>query len=247
MQAHAVETATETTAMLVRADGPLGRHLASELESQGWHVWERSAADVVEGRVGSYPPDAVLLIPDESSPEAVLVLQSLDESFAAVPVLVVTDSAQQAAKALQAGAAAVAPTNASEALLAAQLRALQRLVVSARYAIDPAGVIRVRTLKVDTLRCEVWTGNKRIDLTPTEYRILHTLARHPGRALSSDFLLQQSSGTELPMPGAREIVKVHVARLRKKLREATGERDFIRNVRNVGYLLERRRRGARRP
>ena len=247
MAMQALETASETTAMLVRSDGPVGRHIAAELESQGWHVWERSAADVVEGRVGSYPPDAVLLFPDEREPDALQVLQSLDESFSAVPVLVVTDNPQQAAAALEKGAAAIASTTTSEALLTAQLRSLQRLVVSARYAIDPAGVIRVRTLKVDTLRCEVWAGNKRIDLTPTEYRILHTLARHPGRALSSDFLLQQSSGTELPMPGAREIVKVHIARLRKKLRDATGEKDFIRNVRTVGYLLERRRRGARRP
>lgn len=246
MVMQALDTSAETTALIVRSAGPLLAHIGRDLESQGWHVWERTASDVVEGRVGSYPPDAVILVPREGAPDPVDVIQSLDEAFSAVPVLVVTDDADVVARVLQAGAAGVAPTATPDAVLCSQVRALQRMVSQARVAVDPAGIIRVRTLKVDTLRCEVWAGNKRIDLTPTEYRILHTLARHPGRALSSDFLLQQSSGNELPMPGAREIVKVHVARLRKKLREATGERDFIRNVRNVGYLLERRRRGARR-
>jgi len=243
---QALETAAETTVMVVRTAGVLGKDLVSDLEARGWHVWERTPVDVVEGRVGSYPPDVVVLYADPASADPALVLHSLDELFGAVPVLAVADDPELAKSLLQSGASAWISPIAAPELIALQARALQRLAVSARYASDPAGVIRVRSLKVDTLRCEVWAGNKRIDLTPTEYRILHTLARHPGRALSSDYLLQQSTGSELPMPGAREVVKVHIARLRRKLREATGEGDFIRNVRNVGYLLERRRRGARR-
>lgn len=243
---QALDTAAETTVMVVQTAGVPGKELVSDLEMRGWHVWERTPADVVEGRAGSYPPDVVVLYADPAGAEPALVLRSIDELFGAVPVLVVTDDPELAKSLLQSGASVTMPSTAAPELIALQARALQRLALSARYATDPAGVLRVRSLKVDTLRCEVWAGNKRIDLTPTEYRILHTLARHPGRALSSDYLLQQSTGSELPMPGAREIVKVHIARLRRKLREATGESDFIRNVRNVGYLLERRRRGARR-
>jgi len=120
----------------------------------------------------------------------------------------------------------------------AQLRAVLRHNAGARPAAEPGGILRVRALKVDIMRFEVTANHHRLDLTPTEYRILHALVKHAGRVLGADFLLQQAAGGSIKTPGAREIIKVHVARLRRKLFEATGEPDYIVNVRNVGYLLE---------
>src|SRR5581483_1810916 len=145
-----------------------------------------------------------------------------------VPIIVLTDDLGAAEQALFAGATAVLPSQARTSLLHAQLRAAMRSMAGTQQSEAP-GALRVRALKLDPLRCEISANGRRLELTPTEYRILSTLIRYAGRTLGSDFLLQQSSGVALGDQSAREIVKVHVARLRRKLEEATGDPDYILN------------------
>jgi len=74
-----------------------------------------------------------------------------------------------------------------------------------------------------------------VPLTGGEFDLLCVLARHPGRVLSRDFLLDQTRGREAG-PFDRTI-DVQVGRLRKKL-EATPEKpQIIKSVRNAGYML----------
>ncbi len=215
------------------------------LDTLGWRPWYLTVAELTRGDVLSRPPDAALVAMTESITSVIDAVQSLVSEAPGVPIVVLTDDLGAAEQALFAGAAAVLPAEARTSLVHAQLRAMLRQAGAAKQFSESAGVLRVRALRVDTLRCEVMISNRRLDVTPTEYRILSALVRHAGRALSAEFLLQQSSGVEIGTAGAREIIKVHIARLRKKLQDATGEPDYIANVRKVGYLLDRRRRGPR--
>ena len=217
------------------------------LDKLGWRPWRLSVPDLTRGDVVSKPPDAAIVAMGDSLAGVIEAVQGLVSEAPGVPIIVLTDDLGAAEQALFAGATAVLPARARTTLVHAQLRSAVRHAPAVKHTNEGAGVLRIRALKVDTLRCEVIANGHRLDLTPTEYRILSTLVRYAGRALGADFLLQQSSGLDISGASAREIVKVHVARLRRKLEGATGEPDYIINVRNVGYLLDRRRRGARKP
>jgi len=74
-----------------------------------------------------------------------------------------------------------------------------------------------------------------VALTRGEFDLLVTLAQHPGRVLSRDFLLEATRGREAA-PFDRTI-DVQVGRLRRKLEPGAAEPQIIKSVRGAGYIL----------
>ncbi|MFL6663305.1 MAG: response regulator [Rhizobacter sp.] len=74
-----------------------------------------------------------------------------------------------------------------------------------------------------------------VPLTSGEFDLLCAFARHPGRVLSRDFLLEQTRGREAA-PFDRTI-DVQVGRLRKKLEADAEDPQLIKSVRGAGYIL----------
>ncbi len=72
-------------------------------------------------------------------------------------------------------------------------------------------------------------------LTAGEFDLLCAFAKHPGRVLSRDFLLEQTRGREAG-PFDRT-VDVQVGRLRKKLGDDGDDPKIIKSVRSAGYVL----------
>lgn len=94
-------------------------------------------------------------------------------------------------------------------------------------------LLRVGPLEVDLDRVIARIEHSRLELTPTEFRLLETLARVPGRAFSRMELLEAA----LPESDALErVVDVHLKNLRKKLENA-GAPHLLETVRGVGYRL----------
>lgn len=94
-------------------------------------------------------------------------------------------------------------------------------------------LLRVGPLEVDAERVMARVDQHRLDLTPTEFRLLESLARVPGRAFSRMELLDAA----LPESDALErVVDVHMKNLRKKLEQA-GAPYLLETVRGVGYRL----------
>ena len=77
--------------------------------------------------------------------------------------------------------------------------------------------------------------NQDVALTSGEFELLSAFARHPGRVLSRDFLLEQTRGREAA-PFDRT-VDVQVGRLRKKLEVDAEDPQIIKSVRGAGYIL----------
>lgn len=76
---------------------------------------------------------------------------------------------------------------------------------------------------------------REVGLTSGEFDLLRTFARHPGRVLSRDFLLERTRGREAA-PFDRTI-DVQVGRLRKKLEADPEDPQLIKSVRGAGYIL----------
>ncbi|MFS2164152.1 winged helix-turn-helix domain-containing protein [Variovorax sp. Varisp62] len=74
-----------------------------------------------------------------------------------------------------------------------------------------------------------------VPLTGGEFDLLQAFARHPGRVLSRDFLLEQTRGREAA-PFDRTI-DVQVGRLRKKIEADADDPQLIKSVRGAGYIL----------
>ena len=90
-------------------------------------------------------------------------------------------------------------------------------------------------LSIDAARRSVLRQGVALELTGTEFDLLHLLAREPGKVFSRDDILNQLRGHEAEL--YTRAVDIVVSRLRKKLEPL----DCIKTLRNAGYSLALRR------
>jgi len=146
---------------------------------------------------------------------------------------------------LAAGADAVCPYPPPADLFEGQLSALARRASAPPQEPPIPEVVTVRDLTVDNARYQATFAGTRLNVTPAEFRILASLARRPGKVVPTDTLSIEALGNSDGGRGARDTLKVHVRRIRNKIRDVGGTPDYIWNIRGVGYMLERRASGAR--
>jgi two-component system phosphate regulon response regulator PhoB len=94
-------------------------------------------------------------------------------------------------------------------------------------------------IEIDRLNHAARTEQGELALTPTEFKLLWTLARQPGRPFSRHELMDLSRGEDAN--ALERTIDVHVRSLRQKLGELA---DVIETVRGVGYRLRPEREGA---
>ena len=102
---------------------------------------------------------------------------------------------------------------------------------------NPAAVeetLSYQDIEMKTKQHRVFRGGHQIKLAPTEYRLLLTFLRSPGRVWSREQLLDLVWGQNIYVED--RTVDVHIGRLRKALMQFGG-RDPIRTVRGTGYSL----------
>ena len=98
-----------------------------------------------------------------------------------------------------------------------------------------AGPLVFEGLRIDPVRRSVQCQGRPVELTGTEFELLHLLARESGRVLSRDDILNQLRGHEAEL--YTRAVDIVVSRLRKKLEPL----DCIKTLRNAGYSFALRR------
>jgi two-component system phosphate regulon response regulator PhoB len=113
---------------------------------------------------------------------------------------------------------------------------LQRIKVLLRRgaAAEPTPeVLQVGPLKLDKRGHRVTLKNEPVLLTPTEFRLLETLMRQPGRAFSRQDLMESAIGDGAIV--LERTIDVHIKSLRRKLGTMG---DYIETVRGVGYRFQ---------
>ncbi|RLD09907.1 MAG: hypothetical protein DRI56_03515 [Chloroflexota bacterium] len=93
-------------------------------------------------------------------------------------------------------------------------------------------------IMVDLERREIWRGNTRAHLTPTEGKLLSVFLENRGRVMTHNeivFLVQGFETTEWEAP---EVLRPMISRLRKKLAIFPGMEDWVSNVRGTGYVFD---------
>jgi len=97
--------------------------------------------------------------------------------------------------------------------------------------------LQVGALVLDEDAHRVWLNDEEVELSPTEYRLLHYLMLNAGRVVSKNQILERV--WDYDFDGDGRVVEVYISYLRKKL-EREGEPAVIRTVRGFGYSLEAR-------
>ncbi|RKX87889.1 MAG: DNA-binding response regulator, partial [Spirochaetes bacterium] len=103
--------------------------------------------------------------------------------------------------------------------------------------IDKHKVIKIDKIEINLEKDEVSIDSKRINLTPNEYSLLSCLASRSGWVVSWQALLKGVWGHE-DWEGGREMVKVNIQRLRKKIEPDPHSPEYILNEWGKGYRFK---------
>lgn len=147
------------------------------------------------------------------------------------PVLILTarDTIEDRVRGLDRGADdyLVKPFAFSELL--ARLRALQR-----RPPLQLDTVLQVGDLTMDTVKREIRRGERTIDLTPLEFKLLECLLRQGDRVVTRTQILQHV--WDVDFYSDSNVVDVYIGYLRRKI-DRGEERTLLQTIRGVGYSL----------
>ena len=107
-----------------------------------------------------------------------------------------------------------------------------------RTSIDPIKVdtIQVGDLAIDLEKHTVNIAGKPIELTPTEFEILVTLARHPKRVFTRLQIMEQAQGNAFE--GYERTIDAHIKNIRIKLEPNPKKPTYVQTVFGIGYKLD---------
>jgi DNA-binding response OmpR family regulator len=192
-----------------------------------------TAADGTEGLAAARDRSPDLVILDLMMPglDGIEVLRRLRAADPRLPILLLTarDAPADQVEGLEQGADDYVVKPFTFEVLLARTRALLR-----RGAADQAPILTFADLRLDTGAHEAVRGGRSIELTATEFALLHQFMQHPRRVLSKDVLLDRVWGYDFG--GNANVLEVYVRQLRQKL-EAGGETRLIQTLRGSGYVL----------
>ncbi len=212
--------------------------VANFLESEGFTVARAADGEEALARMGTDPPDLVLLdwmLPGRSGLD---VCGQIRRQGGDIPIIMLTARVDEGDKVLglDQGADDYITKPFSLRELAARIRSVMRRCPQAgdveRSRAD-SQIIRRGPLIIDTEKFEAWKDDVRLYLTATEFKILQTLAQRPGVVYSRLQLMRIAMGDAYV--NCERSIDTHVSNLRKKIGDSPGEPRFVLTVFGVGY------------
>lgn len=207
--------------------------LCFELRWPGANVLSTSSGQEALEVLETESPDLIILDLGLPDMDGIDVLKDI-RLFSDVPVVILTvrDEEVSKVKGLENGADDYIVKPFSHIELLARVKA----VVRRGRISEPTGgeqPLVMDNVKIDFAGREVTQDSKKVELTPTEWRLLTVLARNAGRVLSYDTLLGRVWGQEYT--GNEDYVNKYVYRLRQKLGDNSEYPKIIANARGIGY------------
>ena len=205
------------------------------LEKEGYRVRGVTSGEEALEEVGEKEPDLILLdlmLPGIDGLEVCRRLKS-DSQRSHVPIVMLTAKSEEAdvVSGLELGADDYVTKPFSPRILVARVRAVLRR--RAKEEPSEASPIKIHDVMIHPGRHEVLVDGEEVDLTHTEFRLLHLLARRPGWVFTRNQIIDRLRGSDYPVTDRS--VDVQIAGLRKKLGDAA---EYIETVRGVGYRFK---------
>ena len=221
--------------LAVEDDEDILELLKYNLAKEGYRVTAVTSGEEGLQLARSTTPDLILLdlmLPGVDGLEVCRRLK-LDAKTRQVPIIMLTAKGEEAdiVTGLELGAEDYITKPFSTRVLLARVRAVLRRRSTAPPSED--ALLKIHELVIDPGRHEVLLRGQAIDLTASEFRLLHLLARRPGWVLTRANIVEGLHGNDYPVTD--RAVDVKIVALRKKLGSAA---DYIETVRGVGYRFK---------
>ncbi len=225
-----MDTGQKESILIVEDERKISEIVRAYLEKEGFRV---KVADTAEQAIGFFGEtfDLIILdlmLPDMQGEELCKIIRENSD----VPVIMLTAKSGEEERIRGLGIGAddyvVKPFSPRElvARVKAQLRRSGR--VKKKLLSFNGG-----RLKIDLLNREVYREGGLLVLTPTEFKILTSLAEQPGRVFSREQLVTISQGYDFE--GYDRTIDAHVKNLRHKIENDSRAPEFIKTVYGIGY------------
>ncbi len=225
------------TILVVEDDRDILELIVFNLEKERYSVLKSETAEKALERISRNRPALVILdlmLPGMDGLAFCKRLQS-DRATADIPVLMLTAKGEESdiVAGLELGADDYMTKPFRPRELIARVRAVLRRFADTSQPPDQSAEINIHGIEIHPGRREVKVAGKAVELTFTEFQVLHTLAQRPGWVYSRYQIVDAVRGDDYPVTDRS--VDVQIVGLRKKLGKAG---NVIETVRGIGYRMK---------
>jgi len=217
--------------LVVEDDMQIARNLRDYLEVAGFEVTAVGDGSSALASIRGNRPDLLVLDLGLPGIDGLDVARELRRT-STVPIVMLTARGEESDRivGLELGADDYLVKPFSPKELVARVRAVLRRTSGTTAG---AEVLRAGDVEVDLPKMRARVGGQPVDLTPTEFELLATLAREPGRVFTRGQLLDALHGVTLET--YERAIDAHVKNLRKKIEPEPGRPRYVLTVHGVGY------------
>lgn len=219
------------TVFIVDDDVKLTKLLKSYFDKEGFITYLAHAGNEVVSYAREKKPDIIILdlmLPGMDGFEVTRILRRESD----IPILMLTARDEEADRliGLELGADDYVTKPFSPREVVARAKAILRRTQKAPVKVEP---IRVGELYIDVERHLVKKGDKTLDITPTEFKMLELMASNPGQVFTRLKLVERIQGYSFD--GYERTIDAHMKNLRRKIEDNHKEPRYILTVYGVGY------------
>ena len=223
--------------LIIEDEQRISNFISAVLSTNGYDVISALTGKEGCSMISSHCPDLVILdlgLPDMDGTDIIRTVRS----WTNLPIVVVSARMHEREKveALDAGADDYITKPFGTGELLARIRtALRHTRSSADGSISPNGLFTVGELTVDYNKHQALIGGVNVHLTQNEFRIVSLLGRNAGKVLTYDAILKELWGPAAK--GNNQVLRVHMANIRRKIEKNPAEPKYIFTEVGVGYRM----------
>lgn len=218
--------------LIVEDEPTIAQVLRDYLQQAGFKTTHKNDGGIVVDSVKHEPPDAILLDLNLPNKDGIDICREIRQ-FSTVPIIMVTARADEIDRllGLELGADDYICKPFSPREVVARVKALFRRLRQPVIQEDKRGGFHV-----DEDQARISYNDTRLDLTPTEYRLLKLFVSNPGRVYSRSQLLDLCYQQEQLI--IDRVIDSHVKNVRKKLAQVIPGQEVLHAVYGIGYRFE---------
>ena len=229
---------TKQKILVVEDEERIANFMRAVLLANGYEVLQAVNGRAARTMISSHCPDLVLLdlgLPDMDGVEIIRFVREWSQ----LPIIVVSARMYEKDKilALDAGADDYITKPFGTGELLARIRTALRHVRGRANSllVSEQGIFTARGLTIDYNKHQVLVDGENVRLTQNEFKIVSLLGLHAGKVLTYDFILKNLWGPAAN--GSNQLLRVHMANIRRKIEKNPAEPEYIFTELGVGYRM----------